>query len=594
VDRLARLGPLLAMLFVLVLQIHRLDDPDTWWHLASGRLIAETGTIARGDPFSYTAPGAPWTNRQWLFDLGIYELWRAAGPAGPILGVATLFVIGFGCLLKVAQRRMPGWAAAAVTALAVVVAAERFTVRPEAVTLCLLGLYVLLLDRPFTWGRALLVIALQAIWANAHALSILGVVPIVATLAAALAVRWLPLPDDWRRANDRGWKEIRPLAGALIGALAAEAATPWGLRGALFPLVLLRDIGGEEVLSYTVVEHRATSLAELTPTVALALRLLVWTGVVAALVSIRRLRFAPLALALAFGWAAMLARRNIALLGFGIVPLVAYGLGPLALQAEAWLGRRSRWLGPIPGVLVSLVLALQVGRVVHGDWYRDGSLTRAFGLGSSLLLYPQGAAEFLERQAPETRVLNDDLQGGLLIWTGYPRRKVFIDGRFQVYPRDVYLQWQQVLDDPSSFQAVARQWDVGAVVMHHPSPGRLEVAAAVSRLPGWRIAYLDGGGVVLLADGKPPGVPEGMTGPAPAASTPGVSGIVERLVAPLRDGFEDATTLYQRGRAIHYLFGPARYAEARADFEAALRLVPDYEAARIGVRATSATAGVQR
>ena len=593
-DRLARLGPLLAMLFVLVLQIHRLDDPDTWWHLASGRLIAETGTVVRGDPFSYTAPGSPWTNRQWLFDLGIYQLWRVAGPAGPILGAGLLFTIAFGCLLAVARRRMPGWAAAAVTALAAVVAAERFTVRPEAVTLCLLGVYVLLLDRPFTWGRALLVILLQVVWANAHALSILGVVPIAATLVAALALRWLPLPDDWKRANDRGRAEITPLVAATLGAIAAEAATPWGLRGALFPLVLLRDIGGKDVLSYAIVEHRATSLAELTPTVALALRLLVVTAVAAALVSLRRLRLAPLALALAFGWAAMLARRNIALLGFGVVPLAAYGLGPLALQVEAWLGRRSRWLGPVPGVLVSAVLALQVVRVVHGDWYRDAALTRAFGLGSSLLLYPQGAADFLERHAPNVRVLNDDLQGGFLLWNAYPRRTVFIDGRLQVYPRDVYLQWQSVLDDPNKFPVLARQWDVGAVLMHHPSPGRLEVAAAVSRMPGWRVAYLDGGGVVLLADGKPAGMPEGMTGPAPAASTPGVSGVVERVVAPLRDGLEEATTLYQRGRAIHFLFGPARFAEARADFEAALRLVPDYEAARIGVRATSATAGVQR
>jgi hypothetical protein len=245
-------------------------------------------------------------------------------------------------------------------------------------------------------------------------------------------------------------------------------------------------------------------------------------------------------------------------------------------------------------VLVSAVLALQVVRVVHGDWYRDAALTRAFGLGSSLLLYPQGAADFLERHAANVRVLNDDLQGGFLLWNGYPRRTVFIDGRLQVYPRDVYLQWQAVLDDPSKFPVLARQWDIGAVLMHHPSPGRLEVAAAVSRMPGWRVAYLDGGGVVLLADDKPAGVPEGMTGPAPAAATPGVSGIVERLVAPLRDGFEEATTLYQRGRAIHFLFGPARFAEARADFDAALRLVPDYEPARIGVRATSATAGIQR
>src|SRR6185295_6319517 len=164
--------------FVVALQIHRLDDADTWWHLASGRLIAQTHEIAKGDPFSFTAPGAPWVNRQWLFDLSLYGLWQLGGPSGPIFGAGAAFLAGFACLYVVARRRMPAWAAAALTALAAVVAAERFTVRPEAVSLCLLGVYLLLLDRPLTWARAAALIGLQILWANMHALSVLGLVPI--------------------------------------------------------------------------------------------------------------------------------------------------------------------------------------------------------------------------------------------------------------------------------------------------------------------------------------------------------------------------------------------------------------------------------
>jgi hypothetical protein len=60
-----------ALLFVVTLQVHRLDDADTWWHLASGRLIAASGAVPASDPFSYTAEGAPWLNRQWLFEVGL-------------------------------------------------------------------------------------------------------------------------------------------------------------------------------------------------------------------------------------------------------------------------------------------------------------------------------------------------------------------------------------------------------------------------------------------------------------------------------------------------------------------------------------------
>jgi hypothetical protein len=576
-----RLAPIAALVFVAALQIHRLDDADTWWHLASGRLIAQTHAIARADPFSFTAPGAPWVNRQWLFDLTVYGLWQLAGPAGPILGAGAAFFTGFACLYVVARRRMPPWAAAALTALAAVVAAERFTVRPEAVSLCLLGVYLLLLDRPLTVPRAAALVGLQVLWANMHALSVLGLIPIGATLIAALA--------------GRGTAPLGPIIGATVGAMLAEAATPWGIRGALFPLTLLRDISGTQLVSHTIVEHRRTSLAELSPTVGKAFVGMLVIGFAAVLASLRRLPLAQLLTALAFGAAAFLARRNVALLGFGVVPLAAMALGPSAYAVDTWLARRHRWLVVVPAAVVAGFLLLQSWRVVHGDWYADAHLTRTFGLGSSLVLYPQGAAAFLERAAPEARVFNDDLLGGMLLWNGYPRRRVFIDGRVQMYPPQVNQDWQRVLDDPKTFPDVAQRWQIGAVVLHHPSPGRLEMAAAIARTPGWRVAYLDGGGIVLLGDGQKPYEPEGMEEPTPAASTPGISDWVEMLVDPLRPATEQATAYYQRGRAIHFLYGMPGVRAARADFERALRLDPSFAAARAGLVATDLrTSGVQR
>src|SRR5205085_10091733 len=85
-----------ALLFVAALQVHRVDDGDTWWHLASGRLIATTHTVACADPFSFTAPGAPWVNRQWLFDLGTYAAWSVGGQAGLALAAGGLTVVGVG------------------------------------------------------------------------------------------------------------------------------------------------------------------------------------------------------------------------------------------------------------------------------------------------------------------------------------------------------------------------------------------------------------------------------------------------------------------------------------------------------------------
>jgi hypothetical protein len=520
-------------------------------------------------------------NRQWLFDLTLYGLWQLGGPAGPILGAGAAFFTGFACLYVVARRRMPSWAAAVLTALAAVVAAERFTVRPEAVSLCFLGVYLLVLDRPVTWPRAAALVGLQILWANMHALSVLGLVPITATLVAAL--------------SRRDGVPLGPILAATLGAMLAEAATPWGIRGALFPLTLLRDISGTQLVSHTIIEHRRTSLAELSPTVGKAFVAMLVIGVPSLLGSWRRLVLGPLLIALAFGVAAFLARRNVALLGFGVVPLAAAVLGPAAYALDAWLAARARWLPRVAALGVAAFLSFESWRIVHGDWYRDAHLTRTFGLGSSLLLSPQGAVEFLERAAPEARVFNDDLLGGLLLWNGYPKRRVFIDGRVQVYPPEVNQDWQRVLDDPTTFAEVAARWQIGAVVLHHPSPGRLEMAAAIAHTPGWRVAYLDGGGIVLLADGQRPHAPEGMDEPSPAASTPGISDWVETLVDPLRPATDQATAYYHRGRALDFLNGMPGFRAARADFERALRLDPDFAPARAGLVATALpSSGVQR
>ncbi len=428
--RAAEAAAATALLLVVALQVHTLDDSDTWWHLASGRLIAAERAVARADPFSFTAPGAPWINRQWLFDLAAYGTWRAGGPAGPILLAAALFTAAFATLYALARRRLPAWGAAALVVLAAQAAVERFTVRPEAATFLLLATYLLVLDRATLGLRALVaLVVLQAVWANLHALSVLGLVVLGAELVSAAAARWLPLPPGWRHASRRDGRAVAGLAAATAGAIAAEAATPFGLAGALFPLRLLGVLRGAEVTSAPIIEHRAPALAELSPPVALGLVALLALAALAALVSWRRWRIAHLLIAAAFTALALLARRNVALIGPGVLPLVASGLAPVAAAADRRLARRPR-AGAALGAALALGFALATVLVVSGDYYRASRLTRTFGLGVSGLLFPAGAVDFLDAAAPSARLFNDDVLGGYLLWRDYPRRRVFIDGRF--------------------------------------------------------------------------------------------------------------------------------------------------------------------
>jgi hypothetical protein len=458
--------------------------------------------------------------------------------------------------------------------LAAEAAVERFTVRPEAATLLLLAVQLLLLDGPVGWPKVAALVGLQLAWANLHALSVLGLIPLGSEVASAFAVAWLPLPAGWREASRRPKPEVMRIVVATVGAALAETASPFGLGGAVYPLWLLSLIHGSDVRSLTIVEHRATSLAELSPAAASGFVVILVLAALAALVSLRRWRLQNVACAAAFVALALMARRNVALLGLGVLPLLASGLQP----GVAWLNERlgsRRGVRPALSCALALFFVFETARVVTGRYYDAARLTRAFGMGQSLLLFPPGAVDFLQAEAPNARVLNDDGLGGYLLWRAYPPRQVFIDGRLQVYPEAVYRDYQSTLDDPVAFAQVAARWGITAVLLAHPSPGRLELAATIARLPGWRVAYLDGGAVVLLSDGRPASQPAGVVGPTPAVATHGLGTLLERLVFPLRPATEEATARYQRGRAILTLFGRGGAAAALADFEAALRIQPD-------------------
>ncbi len=80
-------------------------DPDTFWHLAVGREIWQTGHLVRTETFSFTAPGAPWVDEEWLFHVGAYPLWRLGGDALLRLLTAAAAALAAGFVVAVLFAR---------------------------------------------------------------------------------------------------------------------------------------------------------------------------------------------------------------------------------------------------------------------------------------------------------------------------------------------------------------------------------------------------------------------------------------------------------------------------------------------------------
>src|SRR5262249_45556061 len=77
--RRGRFLTLLVLILAFLVASFLARNSDSWFHLATGQLLAQGRFSFGTDPFTYTTDKVYWAHHAWLFDLGLYELYRLAG-----------------------------------------------------------------------------------------------------------------------------------------------------------------------------------------------------------------------------------------------------------------------------------------------------------------------------------------------------------------------------------------------------------------------------------------------------------------------------------------------------------------------------------
>ena len=171
-------------------------DPDTYWHLASGKWMVDHGQLLRSDVFSNTVNGAPYSVGEWLGELAIYGTYVLGGWAGIALLRAALVAVGAFFITRVALRAAPAPFALAVTALALALSEITWTDRPQLFTFALFPLLLELLVVARA-GRTRLLFAtppLILLWTNLHGGYALGLALVAIFAAEAVLTRRNAVP----------------------------------------------------------------------------------------------------------------------------------------------------------------------------------------------------------------------------------------------------------------------------------------------------------------------------------------------------------------------------------------------------------------
>ena len=193
-----------------------LADNSFLTHLATGRLILDTGSVPGHDPYTFTAAGEPWVVQSWLVSV-LYATAESLGGLGAVrivVGLLAALLTGLGWrLLRPADGVVPRLAAAA---LFVGVGASLWAERPLMVGLVCLAFVLLALEQGLD-PRWLL--PMGWLWVNSHGSFPLGVLLVVLSALGrrlegeSAAVEWralavVPSRRPARCGGSLGWEVL--------------------------------------------------------------------------------------------------------------------------------------------------------------------------------------------------------------------------------------------------------------------------------------------------------------------------------------------------------------------------------------------------
>lgn len=447
-----------------------LSDPDYFWHVTAGKVIAKTG-VPNVDPFSFTWQGQPWTPHEWLSELFMYASTSWLGSTATLLLFGAIAGLSIGVLAVALSRG--GLRTSSVVppaTLAALVFLPYVTARPQAISWLLLAIELVLLmnlraDRPL---RALLLIPLFVAWANLHGLYVVG-------LGVAGAYLLFTLLGRTPMASARRFMLV-----STMGAALASTATPAGPAGLLYPLRYVDggDWGLANIQEWQSPDfHDPAHLAFLGLIVAVALagrsapgwmRFLAYVGVVMGLLALRN---APVAALLA-------------------MPMLSYTLHAHLPGRDSdrrhsvSVARGRRFMELTVGLVVAVV-----GWVVLVPPDADAASAE-----ETVSAFPVRAVEVLAKSDPEARVVVEYGWAGYVINQLYETGgRVFVDGRNDMYPESILEEYSAIRAADPGWEAIADRYDATWLLF----PPEMAITRGPAADAGWCEAYRDEKQVLL-------------------------------------------------------------------------------------------------
>ena len=468
----------LSVFLLLALQQGQLllRDGDTGYHIRTGEFIIQNWTIPEHDIFSFRSPPLPWTAHEWLAEIAMALVHRAAGLTGTVIFFAFLIAATYLLLFRMLRQESRDLLLGTlIVCFAAVSSTPHWLARPHIFSLLLTVIwYHLLNEFQYRQNNRLLVLPLLTLlWVNLHGGYIVGIFLLGIYVAGNLMASITSGEPDARRFLQKS----KTLLLIMIVCVLVSMVNPQGYHILLFPFKVTSD----QFLMDHVQEFLSPNFHQPLPfkyLLLLTIAILAWSR--------PAVNWIELTLILTFTYMALYSVRYITLFaiitGPILIKLIDQMKPGLPTKVKKFLDQRSTHLA-------------QTDEQTSGYFWSVVGVVAVIGLGVagnfqykfSEKSYPVAAVEFLKKENVSGNTFTHDDFGDYLIYAAWPERKVFVDGRTDMYGPERLKEYLTLAHAMPGWREIVDKYAFSSILFDTQSP----LANALAEDNQWQLVYSD-------------------------------------------------------------------------------------------------------
>jgi len=459
-----------------------LGDGDTGYHIRAGEIILKDLAVPRHDPFSFIAPPLPWTAHEWLSEVVMATVHNALGLPGIVFLFALLLSTTYWLLFRWIRSDGQNLLIDLLILILVLLSSRiHWLARPHVFSLLLFVLLyrILILQQENRGNYLYLIPPMMLLWVNLHGGFIVGFL-VMGIFLSGYFLRFLASNGEERSESAIKGKQ---LSLACAASVLAACVNPFGVHAFMFPFRLVSDT----YLMDNVQEFLSPDFHGFAPYRYLLLFLIGMLGL-----SKRRLLFTELVLVLLFTSMSLYSMRYIPLCAIVCAPILSRHGVILICESKTrcvrLLKERSEIYGKVDASAKGYAIPLVVLIVIAG--LAAGKIPVRF----TEKMAPTAAIDFLRTNPVQGNMFNNDEIGDYVIYWLYPRYKVFMDGRSDMYGEPILKEYLKVAHIESGWKDVLAKYDINYIFFYTDSV----LVRHLLTDAGWRGVYSDNVASIFL------------------------------------------------------------------------------------------------